>query len=129
MTESQVGGRPKRGIRNHLFVLYSVINSVIQKEGEPVDLSIYDTSKMFDALWIEECCNNLVDAGIKDDKMALIYEGNKKNLVACNTPVGQSERVEIERIITQGGSNGPLIAGVTMDRIAKNMVEKHEDTM
>ena len=43
--------------------------------------------------------------------------------------MGQSERVEIERIITQGGSNGPLIAGVTMDRIAKNMVEKHEDTM
>ena len=129
MSDSQVGGRSKRGIIDHLFIVYSVINSVAQKESAPVDLEIYDISKMFDALWIEECCNDMYEAGVVDDKMALIYAANEKNLVAVSTPAGMTDRVEINRIITQGGSLGPITAGVEMDGIAKEQVKKHEKSM
>ena len=33
ISDSQVGGRTEYSIRNHLFVIYSVLNSVIQKES------------------------------------------------------------------------------------------------
>ena len=59
----------------------------------------------------------------------MIYEGNKRNLVAISTPVGESKRVEINYIIAQGESNGPLIAGVNMDKIAKNMSEKYDQQL
>ena len=77
LSDSQVGGRTEYSIRNHLFVLYSVINSVIHKESPPVDIHMYDLWKCFDGLWLEECMNNLYEVGIKDDKLALIYQGNK----------------------------------------------------
>ena len=29
---------------------------------------MYDLTKCFDGLWLEECCNNLFEAGVVDDK-------------------------------------------------------------
>ena len=88
MSDSQVGARKEYSIRNHLFVLYCVANSVMNKEGEAVDIHMYDLYKCFDGLWLEECCNNLYEAGVCDDKLALIYEGNLMNKVAVKTPAG-----------------------------------------
>ena len=41
-----------------------------------------------------------------------IYESNRVNKVAVQTPVGLSERVDLPDIICQGGSNGPIICAV-----------------
>ena len=43
-----------------------------------------------------------------DDKVAMIYEGNKANNVAINTGVGQTSRVEVRSIVMQGGTWGPM---------------------
>ena len=59
MSDSQVGGREDYNVRDHLFVIYSVQNSVINKETPPIDIHLYDLCKCFDGLWLEECCNNL----------------------------------------------------------------------
>ena len=109
MSDSQVGSREEYSLRNHLFILYSCINSAIQKESPPIDIHMYDLSKCFDGLWLEECCNNLYEAGVVDDKLALIYEGNCMNQVAIRTPAGLSNRETIERIVTQGGVTGPML--------------------
>ena len=54
-------------------------------------------------MWQEEVVNDLFEVGIKDDKLALLFEINKRNKVALNTPDGLSERKEIEeKIICQG---------------------------
>ena len=50
MSDSNVGARRDRSIKNHLFIIYGVINSVIKGKGECVDLQIYDLEKAFDAL-------------------------------------------------------------------------------
>ena len=127
ISDSQVGGRSEYSIRNHLFVIYSVLNSVVQKESPPVDLHMYDLCKCFDGLWLEECCNNLYEAGITDDKLALIYEGNRVNNVAVRTPGGLTDRVLIERIVTQGGVTGPLCCSVQTDAIGKTSLETGEN--
>ena len=126
MSDSQVGARTEYNIRNHLFVLYSVANSVINKESDAIDIHMYDLYKCFDSLWLEECCNNLYEAGVCDDKLALIYEGNMINRVAVKTPAGLTERMEINRIVTQGGVTGPLCCAVHTDCIGKESLMKHE---
>ena len=123
MSDSQVGGREGYSIRNHLFILYSCLNSANRHESPPIDIHLYDLSKCFDGLWLEECCNNLYEAGITDDKLAMIYEGNQTNRVAVKTPGGLTRRETIERIVTQGGVTGSLCCAVQTDKIGKDALE------
>ena len=123
MSDSQVGGRLEYNIRNHLFVVNSIINSIINKETGPVDIHLYDLRKCFDGLWLEECCNNLYEAGVTDDKLAMIFEGNRTNRVAIRTPGGLTDRVLMERIVMQGGVTGPLCCSVQTDSIGKASME------
>ena len=123
MSDSQVGAREEYNVRDHLFVIYSVQNAVIHNESPPIDIHMYDLCKCFDSLWLEECCNNLYEAGIKDDKLAMIYEGNQTNKVAVRTPGGLTERAIIERVVTQGGVTGPLCCSVQTDAIGKKSIE------
>ena len=67
MSDSQVGARNDFSFRNHLFIIYSCLNSANQNESPPIDLHMYDLTKCFDGLWLEECCNNLFEAGVTDD--------------------------------------------------------------
>ena len=55
----------------------------------------------------------------QDDKLALIYESNRNNLIAVNTPVGQTDRVNVERTVMQGGTFGPLECSNSIDKIGK----------
>ena len=62
----------------------------------------------------------------RDDQLALIYEGNSLNKVAVNTPVGLTDRVNIENIVTQGGVFGPLQCSNSIDTIGKKCYSKGE---
>ena len=79
-----------------------------------------------DSLWTEECGNDLYEAGVTDDKLAMVYEGNLENKVSISTPVGLSDRVPIPNIICQGGVMGSLLCGIQTDNIGKNILEKDE---
>ena len=69
-------------------------DAVINKSN--IDLSLYDIAKCFDAQWYEETMNDLWDVGISDDKFALISEMNSKCKIAIKTPVGQTDRFEMD---------------------------------
>ena len=95
MSDSNVGARKGRNIRNHLFLVYGIINSVNKGESKPVDLNLYDLVQCFDSMWLDEAMNNLydtIDKKERDDKLALIYEGNKEVEVAIKTPFGLTNR-------------------------------------
>ena len=66
MSDSNVGARKKKNIRNHIFILNGIINEALQKKSEPVDIVIVDYKQCFDSLWLEECMNDLYEAGITD---------------------------------------------------------------
>ena len=77
MSDSNVGGRKERNIRDNLFVLYAIINEAVRKKTD-IDIQFFDIMKCFDSMWKEETMNDYFDAGIKDDRFALIALLNKK---------------------------------------------------
>ena len=117
MSDSQIGGRKKKNIRNHIFVLNGIINEAIQTKGKSIDILIYDYRQCFDSLWLDECINDLFDAGIKDDELALIYEANRVNKVAVKTPFGLTSRETVNKIVLQGEVFGPLQCSVALQLI------------
>ena len=129
MTDSNIGARRGKSVKNHLFILYGIINSVLV-EGTCIDIQVYDLIKCFDRLWLEECMNDLYDSLPReqcDDKLALIYQANVKNKVAVNTAVGLTSRVDVERIVTQGGVFGPLQCSNSIDTLGKKCYNKGEN--
>ena len=122
MSDSNIGGRKNRNIKNHLFMLYGIINFVLKERKHCVDIQIYDLVQCFDGLWLDDCMNDMYDSlpsEQQDDKLGLIYESNVNNLVAVNTPVGQTDRVNINKIVTQGGTFGPIECSNSIDTIGE----------
>ena len=126
MSDSNVGGRKNKNIRNHIFVLNSVINDVIQRKLKSIDVEILDYKQCFDSMWMEECVNDLWEAGIQDDHLALIYEVNKKVDVIVKTPFGPTGRKEIQRVVMQGEVYGPLCCSVQVDTFGKQCLQKNK---
>lgn len=42
MSDCQVGGRKGRSIRNHVFIVHCIINAVLRKASQPIDIQIFD---------------------------------------------------------------------------------------
>ena len=49
---------------------------------------VLDYKQRFDSECLYECLNDLYEAGVKDDIFALLYEANRINVVAVQTPNG-----------------------------------------
>ena len=79
MTESQIGAKKGKNVRNHIFVLNSIISDVLSSvKKPPIDLCVMDYRKMFDSEEGHICLNALYEAGVQDDIFALISEANVK---------------------------------------------------
>ena len=128
LTDSNVGARRNRNIRDNLFVVNAISNSVKRGTEEPVDMGAYDVEKCFDALWTFECINDLYEAGLKNDKLTLLFIMNQNAQVAIKTAHGMTERVDILNIIMQGTVWGSLFCTATMDKFAKH-VYKNDDLL
>lgn len=120
LTDSNVGARKLRNIRDNIFVLSAVLNDVINGNAKSIDLQIYDVAKCFDALWLEEAVSDLYESGLTNDKLSLLFVENELCKVAVKTPAGLSRRVEIPRIVLQGTVFGNLECTSTMDKVGKN---------
>jgi hypothetical protein len=128
MSDSNIGARKKKNIRNHIFIVNSVLHDVLSKKSEdPVDIMILDYKQMFDSECLFECMNDLYEAGVTDDIFALVYEANKENFVAVNTPNGLSKREPFMEIVMQGDVLAPLISSLQVDTFGKECMdeEKH----
>ena len=67
-------------MRNHLFIVYGIINEVIREGKDQVDIMIYDLVQAFDIFWLQDCLNDIYEILPKnmiDKKLALVYELNK----------------------------------------------------
>ena len=102
MTDSNIGARKGRNIRDNIFVVGAIINEVINGEAEAVDICTYDIEKCFDALWLKETINDLSDTGLNNDKLPLLFLENENCKVAVKTPTGITERIKLSKIVMQG---------------------------
>ena len=119
LTDSNVGGRKGKGIRDNLFVINAITNSVKNGAEEPCDVQVFDVEKCFDSLWVQECVNTLYENGFKNDKLVLLYEETKNAQIAIKTPNGTTTRKDIKNIIMQGTVFGSIICTSVMDKLAK----------
>ena len=120
MTDSNIGGRKKKRIQDHLFIVNCIIfENTRKKKEKPISICIYDCKQCFDSLWQEEVINDIFEAGVKSDKLALLYEINKKNYAAVKTQFGLTERSKVQNIICQGDPWGPIQCSVQIDGIGR----------
>ena len=77
-------------------------------------------------MWYEETMNDLWDAGVQDDKFAVIAKMNEKCNIAVKTPVGISERFELNKIEMQGTKFSNLKCSVQIDSLGKECYTSKE---
>jgi hypothetical protein len=85
LTDSNVGARKNRNIRDNIFVLNAVSNSVVNGQEDPIDVQVFDVEKCFDALWLQECIIDLYEAGLNNDKLPLLFLENRNAQIAVKT--------------------------------------------
>ena len=90
-----MGARKNRNIRDNIFVLQAILNSVKKENENGIDCQVYDIEKCFDSLWLHEVVNSLFEAGMQNDKLPLLFLENRNVQVAIKTNEKISKRVSI----------------------------------
>ena len=121
LTDCNVGSRKRQNIRDNLFVINAISNESKQKYEEACDICIYEIRKCHDSFWLNECINDLWDAGIRNDKLALLYLENESAQIAIKTASGTTERSTIHNKIMQGTVWAGLMCTNTMDKLGKEV--------
>ena len=127
MSDSQIGSRKNKNIRNHIWVLNSIICDVLSsKTKKSIDVQIYDYKQCFDSLWLEECMNDMYKGGLNNEKFNLLYTANNLVKVAIRTPVGKTESKDIHKAVIQGDVFSSLLCSKQVDMIAKECIEEEK---
>ena len=117
---SNVGGRKGRNIRDHLFVIYGVINDVKNGTAGDIDIQGYDINKCFDEMNYEETHNDLWDVGVHDDKFAMIAKLDEHVKAVVKTPCGTTEEFELNKIVMQGTVFAPIKCSIQIDTLGRD---------
>ena len=63
MSDSNIGASKKKNIRNHIFVVNSILHDVLSsKTKEPIDIMVLDYKQMFDLECLYACLNDVYEA-------------------------------------------------------------------
>ena len=96
----KLGPEKEKNIRSHIWVLNSVMHDVMSSvKKKPVDLQVLDFKQCFDALWLEECLNDLFEGGVDDNMLPLLYESGRNVNIAVKTSSSLSNRKTIDNIV------------------------------
>ena len=120
LSYSNVGGRKGRNVRDHLFLIFAIINDVINGEARPVCLQTFDIYKCFDEMDYEETHNDLYDVGVKNNLFSMIAKLDEKCSVRVKTPCGPTDRFKLERLVLQGSVFGPIKCSVQIDTLGRD---------
>ena len=125
MSDSNIGGRKGRGIRDHVFVVNGIIHEHCKSRTKPISMQVLDYKSCFDSMWAEEVINDLFEAGVTDDKLALIQKINETNHIRVKTSAGLSSVKTVNNIVCQGDPWGSIECGVTVDGFGKDSLRPY----
>ena len=129
MSDSQVGSRKGKNIRNHIWVLNSVIaDTLSSNKKKSIDVQIYDFKQCFDSLWLEECLNDMYTGGLKNDQFNLVHSVNQNVNIVVKTPVGKTSTESIHNVVIQGDVLGPMLCSKQVDNFGKECLEEQKYT-
>ena len=127
MTEFQIGGRKGRNMRDHLFVVGGIIQDTLNSvKMKPINIIVADFQLCFDGLSLPMACRDLYDSGVKDDKLALLYNVSKSSKVSVKTSVGLTDSFELKDNVLQGDVFGNILASNQIDKFGKHCLENTE---
>ena len=120
LSHSNIGGRKGKNIRDHLFIVYGILNDVMNGSCPAVDIQSIDIRKCFDEMWFEDTHNDIYDVKVTDDKFALIAKLDETANVIVKTPCGPTEEFNLNRLIMQGSVFGPIKATTQIDTLGRD---------
>ena len=71
--------------------------------------------------------SELFDAGVTDDKLAMLHRMNEINYVRIQTPVGVSDVKTVKKVICQGDPCGGIECGNMIDGFGKDSLKPDMD--
>ena len=97
MSDSQrevaMGGRKNKGCRNNIFLINDIIHDVLSsKKKKPTILQIFDYSQMFDSIDLKQSISEILETGLKNNNLSLLYKANCEIFMAVKTPSGLAQR-------------------------------------
>ena len=125
MSDSNVGGRRGRNIRDNLFIIYAIINDVKNGEAKPICMQTLDIYKCFDEMDFDESHNGLYDVGLQNNLFKLVAKLDDKCTVKVKTPCGSTDSFNLERLVMQGSVFGPLKCSVQIDTLGRDMLRQN----
>ena len=121
LSPSNIGARRNKSPRDHLFVVYAVVNETVQSKDVPCkDLVFSDVTQCFDSLWTSKTLTDLYSNGVKSNLLNLLNELSRDANVVIKTPVGNTEKGQIEDTIIQGETLSSILCTSSMDKMAKD---------
>ena len=119
ITDGNVGARKQRSVRDNIFVISAIINSVSSGSSPPIQVQVMDVQKCFDKLWLQACINALYEAGINHDHLNLLYIENKQAQIAVKINNKLSARISVSDLVMQGSVWGSIKCTTLMDQLNK----------
>ena len=105
MGQFQVGNQKERNIRDHTLIIHAIVNEA-KEQKRNIDILFTDIKQCFDSIWLDEATNDLYDSGLTSRNLNILYEGNSKTRMCVETNFGQSDRVELKKVVMQGSVTG-----------------------
>ena len=125
MSESNIGARKKRNMKDHLVIVHGIVSSVVKEQKESIDIQVFDVQKAFDSIWVEDSLNEMYDTineENRNEKLALVYLMNKENHLGIRTSFGLTSRKNVPDICQQGGIFGPTLCSVSVDSLGRKCI-------
>ena len=119
ITDGNVGARKQRSVRDNIFVISAISNSVLKGRSQPIQVQVMDAEKCFDKLWLQSCINSIYEAGMDNDKLNLLYIENKNAQIAVKVNNKLSMRINVKDVIMQGSVWSSLQCTTSMDTLNK----------
>ena len=118
LSEYQAGGRIKRNITDHVFILRSIMQHY-KYINKYLVLEFLDLIKAFDKMSLKHVLNDLWRCNVRGKIWRNIYIINKQSSVAIKTAMGDSPDFEIGETLKQGSVLATALASMHTDGITK----------
>ena len=116
MNQMQCVGRTQRSTMDNIIIMSAIVE---KRRTERLNTYLFfaDAVKCFDKLWLKDCLIELKTLGYKHNDLKILYEMNKRSIVTINTPFGETGNIEIEEIVKQGTTYGPVMCCAATTRV------------
>lgn len=124
--ESQAGFRGKRGTRDHIFVLNSIIGNKIKRKGGKLYGALIDFKTAFDSVNREKLFEKLEKIGIKGKVLGIIkgiYRETKNEVI---TGEGITESFNTNKGVRQGCPLSPSLFNIFIEDLEEQWVKRNE---